>query len=288
MKAIIGTFIMILSGFGIVAMLAVPVASYTNSTGSNEEISVHLLNGDLDMNLGGLQGTYRWNDFYGQRTGVWPTWLILVMIVSCIGAFLGAFLSITGFGNHRIVGSGIGISSGFLGLISSFFFDKWWIETVFPILEEEIASREEWKYQGGNYIVGFIILLVLSVSLFFANHRSSDQLEIIKQSLAFYPEDSKAGPSSIGFQEHLKTRFAHCQACSAPMEDPSIFCSSCGVKANSTNVDEIPQVFPRSEEEILTKSSWATGSLICPYCGHQNSHDAKTCEDCNSKLFQIS
>ncbi|MFQ5978789.1 MAG: hypothetical protein ACE5OZ_11735 [Candidatus Heimdallarchaeota archaeon] len=249
MRTLIGTFIMILSAFGIVAMLAVPVASYTNGTGSSEEISVHLLNGDLDMNLGGLQGTYRWNDFYGQRTGVWPTWLILIMVVSCISAFLGGFLSITGSRNYRIAGSGIGISSGLLGLTSSFFFDKWWIETVFPILEEEIASREEWQYHGGNYIVGFIILLVLSFSLFFANYRSSDQLKIIKQPAAIYPEGSKADSSSIGFQERSKKRFVRCQACNAPMENSSANCSSCGVGMSSTNVDEIPQVLPRSEGE---------------------------------------
>jgi hypothetical protein len=249
MKALIGTFIMLLSFFGIVAMLAVPVASYTNGTGSSEEISVHLLNGDLDMDLGGLQGTYRWNDFYGQRTGVWPTWLILIMLISCIGAFLGAFLSITGPRNYRIAGSGVSISSGLLGLTSSFFFDKWWIETVFPILEEEMASRDEWQYQGGNYIAGFIILLVLSISLFFANYRSSDQLEVIKQPTAFYPEGSKAESSSIGFQEHSKKHFAYCQACNAPMEDSLTYCSSCSGKMNSTNVDEIPQVLPRSEGE---------------------------------------
>lgn len=290
-RTVLSITIMILGALGIIVMLAVPVVSYKDDLGlppyeTHRSFSVHFINGDIDADFGGLEGTLRWNDYYGSRTGNWPTLLVFIMLAGCVCVLLGGFLSFTSSRNQRLIGSSLGIFSSFLGIIAAIIFNEWWVETVFPILEEDIGvARGEWNYQGEGYIIGFFILMLISALLFFVNCRSVDLQETIKYS----PRPrSKLTPTKIPsheFQRNFRKFPAYCQTCGTTMERSSLYCDSCGAKIISKDLNDVPQVIPHFEERESTEPSLPAKMLICHYCGHQNLSDAITCGKCKKKLF---
>lgn len=244
--------VMSLSIIGIIVMLAIPVASYKEDSSSvgpystRGTASIHFINGDIDFhNLGGHDGTYRWNDFYGPRTGIWPSWLILAMLASCLGAFLGGFLALIGLRNQRLAGGILAVASAFLGGISAVVFNSWWSEKVLPILREEIG--EKWTYQGENYIVGFFILEVFSIVLLYVNYRSSDVPDVL-----FEPSSSPQSvvPVKNGSLESRKLsrkRLAYCSTCNTSVSSLLSFCPNCGNELDPESLEELPKVLPRSK-----------------------------------------
>lgn len=244
--------VMILSIIGIIIMLAIPVASYKEESSSigpysiQGTVSIHFINGDMDFHdLGGLDGTFRWNDFYGPRTGVWPSWLVLAMLASCLGVFLGGFLTLIGPRNQRLVGGILGVFSAFLGGISAVVFNAWWSEKVLPLLEEEIG--EKWNYQGENYVAGFFVLGLFSIILLSLNYRSSD---VPGDSLKPFSSNQGVDPmknGSIKFRKLSRKRVAYCSVCDTSMNKFSSFCPDCGNEMDPESSEELPKVLPRSK-----------------------------------------
>ncbi|MHA2497987.1 MAG: hypothetical protein ACXAEL_00315 [Candidatus Hodarchaeales archaeon] len=244
--------VMVLSIIGIIMMLAIPVASYKEDSSSvgpystRSAVSIHFINGDIDFHhLGGLDGTYRWNDFYGPRTGVWPSWLILVMLASCLGAFLGGFLALIGPRNQRLVGGILAVVSAFLGGISALVFNSWWSKKVFPILEEEIGDK--WTYQGENYIAGFFILGLFSIILLYFNYRSSDVPGVLLEPFSSTQSVASLKNGSSEPRRLSRKRIAYCSACDTSTSRLLSFCPNCGNELDPESLEELPKVLPRSK-----------------------------------------
>lgn len=244
--------VMILSILGIVMMLAIPVASYKEEPssvgpyGTRGTASIHFMNGDIDFhNLGGHDGTYRWNDFYGPRTGVWPSWLILAMLASCLGAFLGGFIALIGPRNQRLAGGLLAVFSAFLGGISAVVFNDWWSEKALPILEEEIG--EKWTYQGENYIAGFFILGLFSIILLYVNYRSSDMPDVLLEPFSSTQSVNSAKNRSLRSRKLSRKHVAYCSVCGTSTSRLLSFCPNCGNELDPESLEELPKVLSRSK-----------------------------------------